>query len=236
MLHVRPYEERHAIVELFVHEQGRVGVVARGVRSPRSRRRGLLQPFTPLLLSWRARGELGSLGAVEMNGAPLGLAGRRLISGLYLNELLMRLLRRDDPHPELYVAYDRTLRALVQGEPEADVLRLFERDLLEQVGYGLQLDVDVNGTPLMTDTLYDYDLEAGPRPMTGSRARVPVHGDSLRALARGELREDRQRREIKHLMRSALAPHLGGRPLKSRELYAQRVHRNGSKDNDDGCT
>ncbi len=229
VLHQRAYGENHAILELFTRVQGRAAVVARGVRSPKSRRRALLQPFTPLLLSWHSRGELGTLTAVEAAGTPLWLHGRALISGLYLNELLMRLLRRDDPHPQLFDIYADTLRALADCEDEAGVLRTFERDLLEQVGYGLLLDSDSEGEAIDPKLLYDYRLDAGPvRAMGSGGVRIPVHGDSLRALAAGRLQTPRQQREIKHLMRQALALHLGDRPLKSRELYAQHLRRGSS--------
>jgi DNA repair protein RecO (recombination protein O) len=221
LLHQRPYGELHAILEVFAREHGRVGLIARGVRSPRSRRRTLLQPFTALLLSWDLRGELGLLTEVEARGAP-ALGGRTLISGLYLNELLVRLLRRDDPHPVLYDRYAAVLRRLGEAAGEAAALRSFERDLLEQLGYGLQLEHDYRGTAIEPASLYDYRLEEGP-VLAGTEPALPVHGDTLLALAADRLRTPRQLHEAKRLMRGALAIHLGERPLKSRELYAKRL-------------
>lgn len=224
LLHQRAYGEQHAILELFTREHGRVGVVARGVRSPRSRRRGILQPFGPLLLSWQARGELGLLTDVEAAPGPVGLRGRNLLCGFYLNELLLRLLRRDDPHPQLYDRYDWTLRALAGDAAEAPTLRVFEKHLLAELGYGLLLEEDISGAPIRQGQLYEYRLEEGPLPVAAP-ARLSVHGDCLLGLANERLEGAEQLREAKRLMREALAPHLGDRPLKSRELYAQRLRR-----------
>ncbi|RFA28346.1 DNA repair protein RecO [Alkalilimnicola ehrlichii] len=222
VLHQHAYGENHAIIELFTRELGRVGVVARGVRSPRSRRRGLLQPFGELLLSWQSRGELGQLSGVEPKGMPMSLSGKRILSGFYLNEVLLRLVRREDPHPELYDAYRETLKLLAEGGAEGDTLRLFEKRLLAELGYGLLLDTDIEGEPIEPDVLYDYRLEQGP-VRAGMRPALPIHGTSLLALAAEQLDSPIQRREVKHLMRHALSAQLGDKPLKSRELYAQRL-------------
>jgi len=152
VLHQRAYRDTSAIVELFTPEHGRIGVVARGIKRPKSPWRGLLQPFQPLLVSWRGRGELKTLADVEAQGMALQLSSQPLVSGFYLNELLMRLVARFDAQLTLFGCYDASLRALavVQDDVALErVLRYFERDLLAALGYALVLDCEVEtGRPL----------------------------------------------------------------------------------------
>lgn len=220
VLHRRAYRESSLLVELLTRDAGRIGVVARGAR----RRRGStpLEPFVGLLVQWVGRGELGQLRSVERIEPAPRLAGTALYSGFYLNELLMRLLRRHDPHPEIHAGYAATLTALAttSGPRIEALLRLFESRLLEACGYGMELRVEVeNGTPLEPDACYRYDPERGPIPTADGNDDLQVHGRALLALASGRLGEPRDLRELKPLMRSVLAPHLGPRPLVSRALF-----------------
>lgn len=228
VLHRRPWSEASLIVELFSRDFGRIGVIARGGRSSR-RWRGLLEPFNPVLASWQGRGELRSLAGAEPGGAPPALNGAALASGFYLNELLLRLMRRDDPHPELYPVYGETLARL----PDEAALRGFERRLLEALGYGLLLVEDLAGAPVQADAHYRYHLEHGPerldeappaggglrvrgRTLLGLAGQAPLNGDALP--------------EARRLMRAALSLYLGDRPLQSRALYRQlaRAPRSGT--------
>src|SRR6185437_10727813 len=112
VLHTRPYRDTSLLLEIFTPDYGRVSTLARGARGLRSRFKGLLQPFVPLLLSWYGKTELMTLSAAESQGKVLDLTGEKLLCGLYLNELLMRLLHRYDAHPQLYIVYQETLYAL----------------------------------------------------------------------------------------------------------------------------
>ena len=148
VLHHRPYRDSSLLLEMLTSGYGRVALIARGARRPKSHLHGLLQPFQPLFASWSMRGELGTLTAVEgRDGA--GPRGRTLISGFYMNELLMRLLHRHDPHPQLFAVYESALRGLaVTGLPasaEQTVLRMYELTLLRELGYGLVLDHEIMG-------------------------------------------------------------------------------------------
>ena len=131
------------LLEIFSEAHGRVGLVARGVRSAKSRQRGDLQPFRPLRLSWSGRGELGTLTGVEADGVAPPLQGPGLYSAFYVNELLVRLLARQDPHPPLYALYRDSLERLARCTDIEPVLRIFEKRLLEEIGYGLLLDCEV---------------------------------------------------------------------------------------------
>jgi DNA repair protein RecO (recombination protein O) len=221
VLHQRPYRESSVLVEAFTGSQGRVGLVARGIRTAKSRQRGELQPFRPLRLSWHGRGELGTLTGVEADGPAGRLAGDALFSAFYLNELLLRLLARHDPHPHLYRLYAASLRLLGEQASVEPVLRQFEKGLLEEIGYGLLLDTDAaSGEPVQADRCYDYHLESGPVTVSDKHASGFVfRGSSLLAIAAGRLDNDDVLFDAKRLMRSALNLYLGGKPLKSRELF-----------------
>jgi DNA repair protein RecO (recombination protein O) len=221
VLHQRPYRESSALLEVFSESYGRVGLVARGVRAPKSRQRGELQPFRPLRLSWSARGDLGTLTGVESGGAAPALQGAALYSGFYLNELLTRLLVRHDPHAELYSLYKISLQCLAESTDVEPVLRLFEKRLLEEIGYGLLLDCEAqHGEALEPQRYYDYHLESGPVAVAGRDAPGFIFpGSSLLALAREELIAPEVLHDAKRLMRAALNLYLGGKPLKSRELF-----------------
>jgi DNA repair protein RecO (recombination protein O) len=221
LLHQRPWRESSALLEVFSESHGRIGLIARGVRSARSRQRGELQPFRALRLSWQGSGELGTLTAVEADGALIRLQGRSLYSAFYLNELLVRLLARHDPHPVLFSYYRHSLQQLaVAGEIER-VLRLFEIRLLQEAGYALQLDCETTtGEALRADSLYDYHLESGPVAVAGdSETGFVFRGSSLLAMAREDLSEAAVLADAKRLLRSALRLYLGDKPLKSRELF-----------------
>jgi len=220
LIHRRPYRETSALLEVFTREHGRVGLVARGARRPRSPLRAALRPFVPLLLAWSGRGELGTLRSVEVPVAAAELAGRELVSGLYLNELVLRLTHRDDPHPTLFDAYAAALAALGRGEEVELTLRRFEKRLLEAIGYGMRLEREAESdAPVVRERRYAYRPDRGP---SAERARsgesVEVSGATLLALAAEGALGPAEQREAKRLMRFLIALHLGGRPLASRTL------------------
>ena len=185
--------------------------------------RGLLQPFTPLLLSWQGRGDLATLTGAESDGRPMILAGSAAIVGLYLNELLLRFVHRHDPEPALFDYYRSTLSQIAHLNDPEPVLRIFEKRLLEAAGYALELRVEVDsGRAIQPDVLYHYSAGSGPTSRTNRSSRgVPVRGSTLIALARERLTEQRVLTEAKHLMRSIIDEHCGERPLESRRLWKQ---------------
>jgi DNA repair protein RecO (recombination protein O) len=221
LLHQRPYRESSALLEVFAESHGRVGLVARGMRSSRSRQRGELQLFRPLRLSWLARGELGTLTAVEADGPIPGLRGPVLYSAFYMNELLLRLLARHDPHPRLYRVYQASMQNLAEGPEIEPVLRIFEKELLQELGYGLLLDHEiVTGEPVQPELYYDYQLESGPVVASSGAAQGFVFkGSSLLALSKGTMTTVEALQDAKRLTRAALNLYLGDKPLKSRELF-----------------
>lgn len=225
VLHSRPYRDSSLLVELFTAEHGRLALVARGARGPRGRGRRAhgvaLQPFAPLLVSFSGRGDLKTLGAAEAARPPLALAGKRLYSGLYLNELLMRLLHRHEAHPPLFAAYGEALSRLADSEAAEEALRRFELTLLDELGYRLNPGQDsVSGETVQADAWYRYEPDQGmvridlrEPPPAGAYA-----GAELLAIAAGQL-DGGVRGACKRLLREALAVHLGQQPLRSRELF-----------------
>lgn len=205
----RPYRETSSLLEVLSQAHGRVGLVARGVRGQRSRRNGVLQLFQPLLLSWSAAGGLGTLTAAETAGTACRLSGESVFFGWYLNELLMRLLPRQDPQPEVYAIYTATLPELAGARATA-ALRRFEITLLDTLGYGLPLsgDFDLNAR-------YLWDPEQGAQRSGNGRG---FSGAALIALRDGQLEAAETRREVQMLLRLAIDRQLGGRALESRRL------------------
>lgn len=217
VLSLRPYRETSVLLEVFTAPQGRVGLVARGVRSPKSRQRGLLQIFRPLLLSWSEGGELGTLSGAEAAEPGVELRGEAVFSGWYLNELLLRLLQRRDPHAALFQAYAKTLQSL--GGPGVQAaLRIFEKQLLAELGYGLQLP-----DRLEAGAWYEYDEERGVHVVARQTERA-YPGSSLIDLVNEMFQTGESLHDAKRLLRAALRPYLGDRELATpRMLRALRA-------------
>ena len=218
VLHRRAWSESSLIIELFTEEHGRFGVLARGARRTTKRGRPPLQPLQPMWVEWRGRGELPTLQSWELAGAAPALTGDRLVSAMYLNELLYRLTERNDPHAELWDPYKMTLAALADRANLLDVLlRRFELKLLAAIGYAVSLDHEA-GSDAEVDpqASYRFDPERGPSRSSGDGA---YEGASLLALADGNLVTDRQRSDARRLMRQLIDYRLDGRPLKSRALF-----------------
>jgi len=230
VLHRRPFRNSSLLVEAFSPEYGRLGLVANGVRRPRAPWGSALQPFRANLLSWSGRGDLKTLVGLEPTQDGPALEGRGLLSGFYLNELLLRLLPRDDPHPALFRYYAEALMELGRPEREQPALRRFEQRLLRELGYGLVCDhaIGVAGGPtdarIDATAVYAYRPEAGPQLLSADAApdgRLVVRGCTLHALAAEDLHDPDVLTEARGLMRSLLAHYLGDRPLQSRELFRE---------------
>jgi DNA repair protein RecO (recombination protein O) len=222
VLHRRDFGNTSLLIEVFSAEQGRLPAVARGAKRGRSNTAADLQPFRPLWLGWVGRGEVKTLIRAEPAGRAVGLAGTALYCGFYLNELLMRLVGRNDPHEELFAFYYAALMELGQGGSPDTALRQFELRLLREIGYGIALERDaVSGESVLPGRRYAYEPEAGLRGALHPADTFTVSGETLLRLAAGQELRGAQTREARELLRRLLGPHLGGRPLKSRELFRQ---------------
>jgi DNA repair protein RecO (recombination protein O) len=228
ILHRQPYRNTSLLLEVWTLAYGRVGLVARGVRAPRSRLQPLLQPFLPLLLSWTGKGELPTLTGAEEAGPAITLTPERVWSGFYVNELIWRLTKRHDPHAGLFAAYQQVLMALAQQTSQEVALRVFEKRLLSEIGYGLHLECEaLTGQPLEPDHIYLYVLDQGPIAVAAHQDGIDISGNGLLAL-HGESLDKHNRgilRETKRLTRAAIDVQLQGRPLKTRELLSEHYRR-----------
>lgn len=221
LLHAYPYSETSLIIEVFAREHGRLALLARGARRPRAALRGVLHAFQPLELGWFGGGEVKTLAKAEwLGGLPL-LRGDGLLLGYYLNELLLKLLAREDAHPLLFDAYAAALQALARGATEAAELRRFEKTLLKELGYGLALGQDAAGRPIDAGRAYRYQIERGAVPADASVDGLVVGGKTLLDLAADDYADARSLAEGKQLMRYLLAHYLAGQPLQTRRVFIE---------------
>lgn len=217
VLHARPYRDTSLLVESLTRDHGRVGLVARGVRGPRGRLRALLQPLQPLLMSWSGRGELATLAACEGAGAAYALRDEALLSAWYANEVLLRVLQRGDPQPTVHESYGRLLAALAAGADPAATLRVFEKRLLDALGWGAAYDhLAADGAPVEPGRHYGFAAERGV--VAAGAGEVDVDGAALLALAHEDLSDPAVAADARRVLRAALAPHLGDKPLETRTL------------------
>ncbi len=217
VLHQYAYRDTSRIVEIFSAEHGRVTLFARGANGPKSSLKGVLRPFQRLLLSWSGKTEACALIGAEVDGPATSLRRERLMSGFYMNELLLKLTVRWDPHQEIFCSYASSIEALCAGEREEAALRRFEKRLLRDLGYGLQLTRTEDGLPVVPDRYYRFALEGGPQPCVAD-APGAVYGSSLTDLEAERFDDSRSLRDAKRVLRAAIDGCLDGRVLKSREV------------------
>lgn len=222
VLHTYPFKETSLVVELFARGFGRVATTAKGARRPRSAMRGMLQSFQPLTATWSGKQELKTLHSLEWGGGLLLLQGEALMCGFYLNELLLRLLPREDPHEALFEYYSATLKALASNQDLATTLRRFELKLLQELGYAIPLYADVNDVPILETKTYRYEAEHGAIESSGMLSRydngVQLSGKTLLDMATDDYTNQQSQQQSKQLMRYLLAHYLGDKPLHTRQL------------------
>ena len=221
VLHGYAYRESSLIVETLTSTRGRVALVARGARRPRSELRSVLQAFQPLTLAWSGAGELKTLIRAEWRGGLPLIGGGALLCGFYLNELLLKLLPREDPHPRLFDEYEAALAKLAGGAEQAPVLREFELRLLAELGYALPLTHEADtGRPVDPGARYYYAFDRGPRTAVAEPGRryPQVRGATLLALARHDFSAPEAAAEAKRLMREVLDHYLERRTIASRRV------------------
>ena len=222
VLHAYPYKETSLIVEAFTRNFGRVGLLARGARRPRSAMRGVLLAFHPLHLTWSTSAELGTLMSAEWGGGQASLSGIGLMCGFYINELLLRLLPRDDPHEALFDAYAKALGRLAAGDAQASILRGFERRMLAELGYAPVLDRDAgNGSAIEPAKHYAYEAERGPVETSRANGDAVISGRTLLDMQADNYDNSRTRDEARRLMRALIAERLGGQALHTRAVLSE---------------
>ena len=226
VLHVTPYRETSLLVDLFTRHQGRVRCVAKGFRKPN--KRGIsraLFPYTEHQFSWQGRGDLKTLTAADALGAPVFLQQETAFTGLYINELLYRLLHEHDPHEYLYQQYHQFLEQLAGSGTDELMLRRLEMLLLDELGYGLVLDADIQGQAIAPDRQYQYIPEQGLVELINQQnsTGAPLNGADLVSMVNGDFSERAVMQAAKQLTRRVIDFYLGGKQLHSRELYRQHL-------------
>lgn len=221
VLHQRPYRETSLLLDVFTADFGRLSLVARGQRQAKRHQTNPLQLFQPLWINWFGRGDLLTLNKVETTSAPYWLQGHATLCGLYINELLVRLLTQQQPEPLVFEAYLTVLEGLQQVEQAEQVLRLFEKRLLEALGYGLDLSTDSDGEAVEESRHYSYQPELGLQTCFHDDAKRIISGSSLLQLQQENLNDAISLTETKQLMRLIINYYLDGKPLKSRQLFAE---------------
>jgi DNA repair protein RecO (recombination protein O) len=217
ILHTREYRDTSRILEVFSPGHGRLTLFARGARGPKSRLASLLMPFRRLLVSWTGRGEAAQLTGAEPHGETTGLPARQVLSGFYLNELVMTLTTRHDPQPQLFADYDAALRGLAADGASEPTLRVFEKRLLTSLGYGLEFPVEPGG-------YYQFRVGQG---LAAVRDDAPgaYSGRCLLAL-QDECLDDGEALDVaRRVLRQALDHCLEGRELRTRAVARAMARR-----------
>ncbi|ALS58996.1 DNA repair protein RecO [Pandoraea norimbergensis] len=221
VLHSYPYRETSLIIDVLTRDHGRIALVAKGAKRPHSALRGALQTFQPLSLAWLGKGELRTLTKAEWVGGLRPLEGDALLSGFYLNELLVKFCARDDPHDKLFQHYLTTLHHLAHGEPAGIILRAFERVLLRETGYAVAFDrcTQTRGK-VVPERQYVFHPDWGVRPARGDELSdwPVVSGQTLLDMEQDDYTRAQTVQQSKLLMRFLLNHHLGGVPLNTRQI------------------
>ena len=233
VLHSRPWRESSVIADLFTLKQGRVSVMIKGAQKNQGKqpaKRALVQPFTPLMVSFTGRGELRTSVQLESAGAPLSILGNGLYSGLYVNELLLKLLALDDPYPNLFAYYQSLLNQLANNEGIEACLRPFEVHLMDELGYHMVLDKDyITAQPVVAERHYQLHPLQGiclhQIPSDGLGDPVSMSGEVLLKIAAGNYVDKDCLKVAKYMARANLDQLLGGKPLQSRNLFQPIVNK-----------
>ena len=218
VLHTYPFKETSLVVELFSQQFGRIAAVAKGARRPHSAMRGMLQSFQLLDGAWSGKNELKTLHSLDWSAGLTLLKGEALMCGFYLNELLLRLLPREDAHENLFAYYQATLSNLAKDENLAITLRRFELKLLQEMGYAVPLLADENDAPIEAEKTYRYEAEYGACDLNSTKNGVQLSGKTLLDMARDDYVDAATQSQSKQLMRYLLAHYLGDKPLHTRQL------------------
>ncbi|NQY26603.1 MAG: DNA repair protein RecO [Piscirickettsiaceae bacterium] len=225
ILHQRPYRETSLLLDVFSEKYGRISLVAKGVRKKKRSQSGILQLYQPLILSWLGRGDLQTMISAEAMSARYQLTAESALCGLYINELMVRLLPVHVAEPEIFKAYEAVLSGLQDADNTEIVLRLFEKRVLMHLGYGLVLDREAETGRLINDSLrYTYQADVGLALAQENNNQHTISGRSLQHLLMEQYFDKQSLKEIKQLMRSVIHFYLGDKPLKSRQLFAELQH------------
>ena len=224
VLHRRPYSESSLILDVFSEEYGRLSIISKGARSKRSNLKGVLQAFTPLLMKWSGKGSMRTLRQAESISLAIPLTGINLYSAMYINELVVRVIEQETPYPALFLDYLTALTELAQTNNPEPALRRFELALLSSLGYGVDfLHCAGSGEMVSPEMTYRYREQKGFMASIRHDPLMSFKGDELIAISERRFITPEQLKAAKRFTRIAIKPYLGGKPLKSRELFLPRT-------------
>ena len=225
ILHTRPYSESSWLIDAFSRNYGRVSLLGKGARRLKSKVRGLIRPFQPLLLSWSGKSELQTLTGAEASWIAPRIDQQSWLCASYMNELLIKLMHRYDPHEQLFDHYDQALQSFRDGQSNQIILRVFEKQLLSEIGYGLLLEHDTDNQAISAENTYHYYPDRGPKLVTGNRTESVwlIKGSTLIAMEKESFTNSLEVEQSKRLIRALLSLSLQGRDLKSR-LVLQSIN------------
>lgn len=225
ILHSRPFRDSSLLVDFLTRDYGRISAVANGVRRPKSAYRSLLQPFIPLQASFSGKNELKTFRNAELLSDPLMLKGNNLFGALYINEILVRLIKGHEADSDVFIRYEKTLGKLAQRDELEPVLRNFELSLLSALGYGIEFScVADTGEEIAEDAWYFFQHESGFIQLHHKTDKNNINhfsGRDLLNIARRDFSSKQSRKVAKHIVRNVLGVHLGNKPLKSRQLFSK---------------
>ena len=215
ILHLQRYRESSLIIDVLTRDLGRISLIGKGVRKTKSKTIGLLRPFAALSLSFVGKSDLKTLTDVETIGLPTELSGLALYCGFYINELICLFLHKDDPHPEVFQDYRQCLLGMAQGTQIEATLRTFELNLMDNIGYGINLGYDLHHQkPVALNKKYRFNKEAG----LIEDVEGQFSGAALKAMEEKNFEDPQILSEAKLLMRTVIDAHLQGKQLKSRSV------------------
>ncbi|GJM05191.1 MAG: DNA repair protein RecO [marine bacterium B5-7] len=225
ILHRRDYRESSLILEVLSREHGRVSLIAKGAKRNKRRQGISYNLYQEYLMSWVSKSELGTLVDVELATIMTSMSPKQMMTGFYMNEIILRLLHKHESHPELFDSYQSTVKELSNNNTDQVLIRYFEKVLLQTLGYGVIFDQDLNtGSEIVAEVDYYYKLDFGPTSNNqDNRMGIPVSGRTLIGLNNETLADAKNKNEAKMLLRSLLNQYLGEKPLASRALYQEYI-------------
>lgn len=222
VLHQRPFSETSTILDCFTEQAGRISIIAKGVRK---RRKTQVQSFCEYWLQFGGKAELKQLYSIDIMSQQLPLTGMALSCGFYVNELLLKLIEKEEPASKLWDCYHQTIVALSKKTNLSLALREFELNLTAELGYGFHLDETRNGDPLQPSQQYVFEFSYGIEPFVGQAVTSSMQlftGQQLLAIQARAWHEADTLYAAKRLLRQVIDELLDGKPLQSRE-YAKNL-------------
>ncbi len=225
ILHHRDYLESSLILEIFSREYGRISLIAKGAKRNKKKQGLNYNLYQEYLMKWVNKSELGVLIDTELATIMTSMSPNEIMTGFYMNEIILRLLHKHEPHPELFDTYNTTIKELSNNNTDQVLIRYFEKKLLQSLGYGMIFDLDLNtGKEIVAENKYYYKLDFGPTSNSDdNKSVIPISGKTLIDLGNETLTDIKNKNEAKILLRSLLNQYLGEKPLASRKLYQEYI-------------